>query len=74
MKRYAFDPRVPYDPTGGWSRELCDPGCCWRDEDAECPVEHDSEQHIYIKNAQYAKYVKYAVLTYYAYNTYFTYL
>jgi hypothetical protein len=62
MKRYAFDPRVPYDPTGGWSRELCDPGCCWRDEDAECPVEHDSEQHIYIKYAKYAKYVKYAII------------
>ena len=74
MKRYAFDPRVPYDPTGGWSREQCDPGCCWRDEDAECPVEHDSEQHIYIKYAQYAKYVKYAIMPYYAYNTYFTYL
>jgi hypothetical protein len=46
MMRYAFDPRVPYDPSGGWSREQCDPGCCWRDEDAECPVEPDSEQHI----------------------------
>ena len=53
MKRYAFDPRVPYDPSGGWSREQCDPGCCWRDEDTECPVEHDSEQHIYIKYAKY---------------------
>ena len=52
--RYAFDPRAPYDPSGGWSREQCDPGCCWRDEDTECPVEPDSEQHILVEYVEYA--------------------